>query len=257
MCLIVFSTNDHKKYKLVFAANRDEFYNRETMSAHFWNDHPELLAGKDLKEGGTWMGITKSGKLAAITNYRDFKNIKDDAPSRGNLTKDFLLSSSSADEYYSSLKDSLQEYNGFNLILGNVDQLYYFSNYSDGLIKLNPGIYGLSNALLDTPWEKVVNTKNKFAEELVHNKISSEKLFNILSDDKIYPDDKLPDTGAGLKLERVLSSAFIKSPVYGTRSSTVLLVDKENNVNFIEITYDHLNDSFNEEVFQFKIVEKV
>ena len=126
MCLIVFANNAHPKYKLIFAANRDEFYNRSSEQADYWTEHPDLLAGKDLQAGGTWMGITKQGRFAAITNFRDLKNHKDDAPSRGNLTLDFLTSDISPEEYYNKLKLSLNSYNGFNLLLGTVDELYYF-----------------------------------------------------------------------------------------------------------------------------------
>src|SRR3970040_961835 len=132
MCLIVFANNVHPKYKLIFAANRDEFYERPTTSAEFWKDHTELLAGKDLQAGGTWMGITKKGKFAAITNFRDLKNHKPEAPSRGKITLNFLINNDQPEEYYSSLKPELNSFNGFNLIFGNIDELYYFSNKTGG-----------------------------------------------------------------------------------------------------------------------------
>ncbi len=127
MCLIVFANSILDDYKLIFAANRDEFYNRPSEQAEFWKEHPDLLAGKDLQAGGTWMGITKQGKFAAITNFRDLKNHRNDAPSRGNLTLDFLVNDVTPEEYYNKLKPTLADYNGFNLILGYVDELFYFS----------------------------------------------------------------------------------------------------------------------------------
>ena len=133
MCLIVFANNFIEDYKLVFAANRDEFYERPSEQAEFWTEHPDLLAGKDLQAGGTWLGITKQGKFAAITNFRDLKNHKKDAPSRGNLTLDFLVNEIEAEEYYNNLKPTLNNFNGFNLLLGDVDQLYYFSNKTEGI----------------------------------------------------------------------------------------------------------------------------
>jgi uncharacterized protein with NRDE domain len=154
MCLIVFANNISDDYKLIFAANRDEFYDRPTEQADFWDEHPDLLAGKDLQAGGTWLGITKKGKFAAITNFRDLKNIKNDAPSRGNLTLNFLLSDISPKEYYDKLKPTLNNYNGFNLLFGFVDDLQYFSNKTEGLKKLESGIHGISNAVLNTPWQK-------------------------------------------------------------------------------------------------------
>ena len=162
MCLVVFAHNSHPNYKFIFAANRDEFYDRPTEQADFWEDQPELLAGKDLKADGTWMGITKSGKFAAITNYRDLSNIKEDAPTRGMLVTNFLIGNLNSEEYYNSVKGELSKYNGFNLILGDIDNLYYFSTHTEGLRKLDPGVHGLSNAVLDTPWPKVEKSKKNF-----------------------------------------------------------------------------------------------
>ena len=152
MWLIVFANNFLEDYKLIFATNRDEFYNRPSEQAEFWKEHPDLLAGKDLQAGGTWMGITRQGRFAAITNFRDLKNHRTDAPSRGKLTLDFLINDSSPEEYYNRLKPTLNDFNGFNLLLGSVDELYYFSNKTEELQKLESGIHGISNAVLDTPW---------------------------------------------------------------------------------------------------------
>ncbi|MGB5289571.1 MAG: NRDE family protein, partial [Ignavibacteriaceae bacterium] len=159
MCLIVFANNVLNDYKLIFAANRDEFYDRPSEQAEFCKEHPDLLSGKDLLAGGTWMGITKQGKFAAITNFRDLKNHRNDAPSRGKLTLDFLVNNDTPEEYYNKLKPILNQFNGFNLLLGTVDELYYFSNKTDNFQKLQPGIHGISNAILDTPWPKVEKSK--------------------------------------------------------------------------------------------------
>ena len=193
MCLVVFANNVHKDYKLIFAANRDEFYNRPTEQSEFWIDHSDLLAGKDLQAGGTWMGITKQGRFAAITNFRDLKNFKENAPTRGKLTLDFLLSKIDPEEYYKSLKSKLHDFNGFNLLLGNIDALYYFSNKSNGLKKLEHGIYGLSNALLDTPWPKVKKSKLHLKKILQQNEIHPWEVLNILSDTSLAKDEDLPD----------------------------------------------------------------
>jgi uncharacterized protein with NRDE domain len=234
MCLIIFANNVHPKYKLIFAANRDEFYNRPSEQADFWEYQPDLLAGKDLQAGGTWLGITKQGRFAAITNFRDLKNHRNDATSRGKLTLDFLTSNVSPEEYYNKLNPTLNEFNGFNLLLGDVDQLYYFSSKTDSLKKLDKGIHGISNAILDTPWPKIERSKRHLESLIQQEDINAWEVIAILKDTSIAKDEELPDTGVGLDLERMLSPVFIKSEKYGTRCSSVVMVDKENNVKFVE-----------------------
>jgi uncharacterized protein with NRDE domain len=253
MCLIVFANNVLEDYKLIFAANRDEFYNRPSEQADFWKDHPDLLAGKDLQAGGTWMGITRKGKFAAITNFRDLKNNRNDAPSRGELTLDFLVKDVTPEEYYNRLKSELNNYNGFNLILGNIDELYYFSNKTDGLKKLEPGIHGISNAILDTPWPKVEKSKRQLKHLIEQQNIHPWEILNLLDDTSPAKDEELPDTGVGLELERILSPIFIKSEKYGTRSSTIVTVDKNNNVKFVEKTYFANTGRFSNKEFNFTI----
>ena len=256
MCLVVFANNVHKDYKFIFAANRDEFYNRPTKQAEFWSENPDLLAGKDLQAGGTWMGITKQGRFAAITNFRDLKNHRTDAPSRGNLTLDFLVNDIEPEEYYSKLKSELNRYNGLNLILGNVDELYYFSNKSEGLKKLEPGIYGISNALLNSPWPKVEKSKQYLKKLVEQQDIHPWELLNLLYDTTIAKDDSLPDTGVGMELERLLSPVFTKMEKYGTRCSTVIMVDKNNNVKFVEKTFFANTDNFSNKEYNFTINKK-
>jgi len=253
MCLIVFSNNVLNDYKLIFAANRDEFYNRPTEQAEFWKDHPSLLAGKDLKAGGTWMGITKSGKFAAITNYRDVTNIKEEAPTRGKLVSNYLLGKLSAEKYYNSVKSDLLRYNGFNLILGDIKNLYYFSTHTEGLRKLVPGVYGLSNAVLDTPWPKVLESKNQLAKLMEQKELHAWELLNLLSDTREAREKDLPDTGVGLEWEKVLSSVFIQSPEYGTRCSTAIHIDNNNNVRFAEKTFYGHQGAFSNKDYNFKI----
>jgi uncharacterized protein with NRDE domain len=237
MCLIIFANNILDDYKLIFAANRDEFYDRPSEQAEFWSEHPNLLAGKDLQAGGTWMGITKQGRFAAITNYRDLKNHRTGAPSRGNLTLDYLVNDISPEKYYNKLKPVVNNYNGFNLILGDVNELFYFSNKSDGLQTLEPGIHGISNAVLDTPWPKVEKSKRQLQHLIEQKNIHPWEILNLLDDTSLAKDEELPDTGVGLELERMLSPVFIKSDNYGTRSSTIVTVDRQNNVRFVEKTY--------------------
>lgn len=256
MCLIVFANNLHPKYKLIFAANRDEFYDRPSEQAEFWDQYPDLLAGKDLQAGGTWMGITKRGRFAAITNFRDLKNIKTEAPSRGILTLDFLQSSISPEDYYNQLKPSLDEYNGFNLLLGSADELYYFSNKTEGLKKLETGVYGISNAILDNPWPKVEKSKRNLKHLIEQGDIHPWEVLNLLDDTSLAKDEELPDTGVGLELERMLSPIFIKSEKYGTRSSTIVTVDKDNNVRFVEKTYFANTGRFSNRDFNFFIQDE-
>jgi len=253
MCLIVFANNVHPKYKLIFAANRDEFYNRPSEQAEFWKEYPDLLAGKDLQAGGTWMGITKQGKFAAITNFRDLKNHRNDAPSRGNLTLDFLINDDSPVEYYNKLKPDLNDFNGFNLLLGNVDELFYFSNKTEGLQKLQTGIHGISNAILNTPWPKVERSKRHLESLIQQEDINAWEVIAILKDTSIAKDEELPDTGVGLDLERMLSPVFIKSEKYGTRCSSVVMVDKENNVKFVEKFFFDGIGNFSNKEYKFTI----
>ena len=238
MCLIIFAYKVHPSYNLILAANRDEYYERPSAPAEFWEDAPQVLAGRDLKEGGTWMGIDRAGRFAAITNYRDPPSWKNDAPSRGGLVSSYLCGNQSADDYLEKISRQAQLYNGYNLIAGDRYELFAYSNRGDKQ-KLNPGIYGLSNHLLNTPWPKVSRGK-KLLKTTLNKKGATleDALFAVLADRKIPADDKLPDTGISLEWERVLSSMFIASTIYGTRSSTILLIGKNGRVKFVEKVYD-------------------
>lgn len=256
MCLLLIANNTHKNYKLIIAANRDEFYKRPAQPAHFWREHPQLLAGKDLKEGGTWMGITKGGRFAAITNYRDMKNQRDEAPTRGKIVTDFLLSEILPVEYARELTEKGDQYNGFNLVFGEINNLYYFSNQTNKVIHLENKIYGLSNHLLDTAWHKVAQSKNSFKQKISEDEISEEELFEILFDETAAPDDLLPETGIGLELERAVSPVFIKTESYGTRSSTIVFVDEDDNVSFVEKSLNIETNKWETNRFNFKIEKK-
>jgi uncharacterized protein with NRDE domain len=239
MCLLLLAIQKHPNYKLILAANRDEYYDRPTAPAEFWNEAPHLLAGRDLQAGGTWLGITKQGRISAITNYRDPASIKTNAPSRGKLVSGFLLGQEIPEHFLEGLAQEKDRYNGFNLIIGEKNQLYWFSNRGDGAHKLSPGIYGLSNCLLDSPWPKLTRSKEAMARLLSEQKNPpQDKLFRMLRDRTIACDDQLPDTGVGMELERILSPIFITSPTYGTRSSTIILIDQHNHVNFTEKTFN-------------------
>jgi uncharacterized protein with NRDE domain len=238
MCLVLIALNSHPDYSLIVAANRDEFYDRPTAPAAFWADAPSVLAGRDLKAGGTWLGIDRHGRLAAVTNYRQGQR-EDPAPrSRGLLVSDFLTGDGGAPEYMERVRSEAGLYNGFNLIVGDPGVLFYFSNREGQLRSLAPGVYGLSNHLLDTPWPKVAASKSAFGALL--NGGTSEltaDLFALLSDRSQAADSLLPSTGVGPEWERLLSSAFIASADYGTRSSTVVLVGREGGIVFVERSF--------------------
>ncbi len=237
MCLLIFAFKTHPTYKLILAANRDEYYDRPTAPAGFWDEAPYLLAGKDLRAGGTWFGITKTGKMAALTNYRDPASIKENAPSRGEIVSNYLLGQDGPDAYLKKLSKKADAYNGFNLVLGERERLIWYSNRNREPHSLSPGIYGLSNHLLDTPWPKVSQSKDALASQISGGKEPSpEALFRILRDRTVPEDDRLPSTGVDLKWERILSPIFIESPSYGTRSSTLLFIDHHNHVAFFERT---------------------
>lgn len=254
MCLIVLAQNYHPDYKLIFAANRDEFYERPSSPAEFWKDEPSLLAGKDLKEGGTWCGITKNGRFAAITNYRDIKSIKKDVVSRGRIVTDYLTGTSSPELYSKGLKEAANLYNGYSLVLGDKSNLFFFSNQTKKLIKIKSGIHGLSNHLLDTPWFNVKRGKELLKRAIDKRDNLADSLFELLEDKTISPEEELPDTGLSKAIERKISSIFVESPDYGTRSSTIILIDKKDNIIFMEKSLDTQNKKWTINAYKFELL---
>lgn len=233
MCVIVVGWRVSAEYPLVVIANRDEFFDRPTAPAAFWEDAPGVLAGRDLEAGGTWLGITRNQRFAAITNFREPHHVIPDAPSRGHLVADFLKARRRPDTYLRAVARQGKQYNGFNLLVADRDSLHYYSNRNEAPVPLPPGIYGLSNNRLDVPWPKIEAAKSFFVHAMAALP-DLEPCFQILADDEIAPDGQLPDTGIGLEWERVLSSIFVCSPEYGTRSSTVIAVRADNSVRFVE-----------------------
>jgi uncharacterized protein with NRDE domain len=223
---------------MVLAANRDEYYDRPTAALAFHDDSPEILGGRDLKHHGMWLGVTRSGRIAAITNYRDPGFNILNAPSRGFLVRDFLAGDSSPEDYLEDVKSKKDRYNGYNLLVGDSSELFYYSNRGNRIKKLTSGMYGLSNHLLDTPWPKIAKGKSGL-ENLLNGKgdLNSEDIFRLLKDGSYPPDRMLPDTGVGLEWERILSPLFITSEFYGTRSSSIILVHRGGEITFIERTF--------------------
>ena len=229
MCLIVFAWQVVPGAPLIAAANRDEFYDRPATPAAAWLENPNIFAGRDLQGGGSWMGITRQGphgpRFAALTNIRGPHERRPDAPTRGELVADYLAGELGAEDYIDKIADGSAAYNGFNLVLGDRDQLYWYSNRAPDDERngkeLAPGIYGISNGLLDAPWPKVVRTKAQFASLLCQG-APEDAYFEMLADTTRASDLRLPDTGIALDLERVLSAVCIETSGYGTRTSTVV-----------------------------------
>jgi uncharacterized protein with NRDE domain len=237
MCLIAIAWQAHPEYPLVVAANRDEWRDRPAAPAHWWSDHPDLLAGRDLQAGGTWMGITRGGRFAAVTNFRDPSERRSTAPSRGALVAEFLLGSQSPSRFLASLSRRAAQYNGFNLLAGDGETLCYFGSREGEVRAVEPGVHALSNHLLDEPWPKVAKARAAMKAAIGDG---DEPLFAMLSDATPAPDSQLPDTGVGLERERWLSPILIAGEAYGTRTSTVLRVAAGGTARFEERTRDAL-----------------
>jgi uncharacterized protein with NRDE domain len=237
MCLILLAWQVHPDYPLIVAANRDEFFARPTAPAAFWPEAPEVLAGRDLQAGGTWLGITRSSRFAALTNYRDPAQNRH-SPSRGRLAADFLIGNATPQNYLACIAASGVRYNGYNLLLGDGQSLWWATNVAGerAVRALPPGIYGLSNDQLDTPWPKVGAGKTAL-RRAIDALPDDRPLFHLLRDDFIHPDEHLPSTGVSQAWERLLSAAFVRSPSYGTRSSTVIYQHKNGWVTFDEQTW--------------------
>lgn len=238
MCLLLLAHDSHPDYSLIVAANRDEFYDRPSAPLSFWADAPVVLAGRDLRAGGTWLGVDRRGRFAAVTNYRQGQREPAAPRSRGRLVSDFLMMKTEPRGYLEQVERDADLYNGFNLLAGDTHELLYFSNREGVRRTLAPGVYGLSNHLLDTAWPKVTSGKNALnalvqrgAPELITD------LFHLLSDRERPSDDLLPATGVGREWERLLSAAFISGDEYGSRSSSVILIGRDDYVVFVERSF--------------------
>ena len=236
MCLLFVSYRLTPGYPLALAANRDEFYRRPTAPLGFLDEGGSILGGRDLQGGGTWLGIGPGLRFAALTNYRDPASNRADAPSRGAIVLDYLLGSASAEDYLRHLSPRAGAYNGFNLVAGDGQGLFSLSSRQPGYCRLEPGFYGLSNHLLDSPWPKVIRGKELLRPHLV-DRPNVEGVFAALGD-RFQPEASLlPDTGVGPDWERLLSSIFIGGETYGTRSSALILVDHLGGIDFYEKTH--------------------
>ena len=236
MCLVTLAFQSHPNYPLIVVANRDESYTRSSAEAEFWSDHPDLLAGRDLEAGGTWFGVNRTGRWATVTNFRGSGTGVD--LSRGELPTNYLHQDApSLEEYFAEVSVKSDRYNGFNLLAGTVDELFYCNNIDDASVALKPDIYTLSNDLLDTPWPKAELARERLLTAIDAPTLRSEDLVAVLASRECFPDGRLPDTGIGIEMERTLSPPFIVSHEYGTRCTTVLLIDNEGGVEFAEQSY--------------------
>lgn len=228
MCVILFSYQPNTSTPLVLGANRDEFFNRPTAAAHFWDDNSSILAGRDLQAGGTWLGITQSGRFTAITNVREPGVVVDNPRSRGELTKNYLMGTQTPLGYLNNIIEHQHRYAGFNILVGEfsgINSLYYLSNRGEGIQELSAGTYGLSNHLLDSPWPKVIDGKAELRSRLQKAGTDHGQIRQILENPALADDHRLPETGVDYEREKALSAMFIALPDYGTRTSTVITMN--------------------------------
>lgn len=240
MCLVVLAWNAHPRYRLVVAANRDEFHDRPSAPLGWWSDAPDVLAGRDLRGGGTWMAASRKGRFGIVTNFRDLERAPSpDAPSRGELVVRFLEDSATPARAIGALQVDASRFAGFNLLAGDLQELHYLSNRDGGAARpLEPGVHGVSNHLLDSPWPKLLRTRYAFEELLARDAIEPDRLFALLGDRTPADDDQMPDTGLPPDWERALSAPFVVHGRYGTRSSTLLLVDRAGHIEMLERRFD-------------------
>ena len=255
MCILFIAVNQHPKFPLIIAANRDEFHQRPTTNSRYWEDQPAILAGKDELAGGTWMGINRDGSLSALTNIRAPGREVENAITRGELVMNYLNGKTKQRKKYAEvLSESRHKYNGYNLLFGDLNKLYVYNNFDDALVPLEDGVYGLSNASLNSPWPKIATGRDALARYCQHaNVLDTEHLFELLKNNAPADDAALPKTGVPIEWERRLSSIFIQSDDYGTRSSTVLLVDHDKHVTWEERTFNPQAEQESVQHFEFDI----
>ncbi|MFC3095600.1 NRDE family protein [Alteromonas sediminis] len=255
MCILFIAVNQHRDYPLIIAANRDEFHQRATAFGHWWGTQPPILAGKDLVAGGTWMGITETGRLAALTNIRDPERQNDEAVSRGKLVTDCLKNNHTTTEFMHILKATRTKYNGYNLLFGEWHDLHVYNNHINELVSLDEGVHGLSNAALNSPWPKTTKGMQALSDYCQrHASLHSEALFDILRDDVKASDHELPRTGVPYHWEKLLSSTFIVTPEYGTRTSTVLMINQQGKVTWEERYFNAEGTKIHSDHFSFTLV---
>lgn len=249
MCILFLAINQHPDYPLIVAANRDEFFDRPSESMHFWPDKPDILAGRDALQGGTWLGISKSGRFCAVTNFRTGQKAKEDAPSRGALVTRFLETEDSEEEFLAFLSESHQSYNPFNLVFGGVSGLSVFTSMDAKYVPLKSGFHSVSNGYVHHQWPKMDKGESKLAEVIANKKtIPIDSLNNIMRDQTKADLEDLPDTGIDQSLEQHLSSIFIQGEEYGTRTTSYLFFNNRE-ILLHELNYDNQASVIEEQQF--------
>ena len=251
MCLVVFAWQLHPQYRLILAGNRDESHRRPTQDAHWWPDNESVLAGRDLQAGGSWLAVSKSGRFATVTNFREGPTSKAGRVSRGGLVTDFVSESPSTQEYESSIAND--DYAGFSLLLSDGESMSYLSNRDDLEAKLDPGIYGLSNASLDTPWSKVVRAKAGLESLIERDGVNETELMRLLADRTPASVDDIEAADLPFEIARALSAPFIVAPDYGTRSSSTVLWGNDDVIDFCERRFDPSGKTTGESRFRFQV----
>lgn len=249
MCLVVFAWHSHADYKLVLAANRDEFHERPAQDLDWWPDRPAILAGRDLQAGGTWLAAGKTGRFATVTNYRERQTPHSKAKSRGELVAEFVAGSDPARAHLAAIDGS--KYAGFSLLGADRDTLFYVSNRGDELTELDAGVYGLSNASLDTPWPKLLRTRDALSQMLAAGAVDESALLRLLADRE---PARVADIDAGdlpFEFARAVSAPFITTERYGTRCTSVLLWDYEDRISLAEMRFDSAGNPSGESRFSF------
>jgi uncharacterized protein with NRDE domain len=249
MCLIVFAWKTHPEYRLVMAANRDELHNRPAQELHWWPDHPEILAGRDLQAGGTWLAAGRSGRIAAVTNYREQLDRRSGARSRGELVSNFVRSEVAAVEYCSSLQ--AKRYAGFSLLTIDHDDLCYVSNRCDAATSLSPCIYGLRNASLDTPWPNLLRSRAALADLVATGRLNESELFRLMADRKPAAIEEVASDGLPFGQARALTAPFILTAEYGTRCTTAVMWDYAGKISVTEKRFDAAGQPVGESRFSF------
>ena len=236
MCLIVFAWKAHPDYKLIVAANRDELHARPSQDAHWWPDQPHILAGRDLQAGGTWLAIARSGRFATVTNYREQQQARAGLRSRGEIVTNFISSDADALTFVASITG--EDYAGVSVLAADHEDICYVSNRGDAPVSLAAGVYGLSNASLDTPWSKLVRTKEALTGLIDADKVNSTELLRLLADKTPAASSEVHTNDLPFKLARALTAPFIVSDTYGTRCSTIVLIANDGQVDFSERRFD-------------------
>lgn len=257
MCVSFLSIHQNKRFPFIMALNRDEFYNRPTLPLDHWKEKAYIIGGRDLQDNGTWLAIDCSGRFAAVTNFRDGIKASEKKRSRGLLVSDFLDSNLSAMEYLSDLSKDRQNYRGYNILLGSIDQVFHYSNISDKVIVLENGIHGLSNHFLNTPWPKVLLGKKKFSE-ILHcmEDFPYKPIFDLMKNQSLPPDELLPSTGVSIEIEKLVSSIFIESEKYsyGTRSTSIIFYDSTIQAfRFVERTFIPFSSDYEDREIEIKL----